>query len=213
MKTKICGVTNKEDAIWAINYGADYVGLNFFKESPRHVTAGTAAKWVSEVPPFANLVGVFVDAPLKEIVDTVVKLKLKGVQLHGSESPAMLNDLRQTLSGMGVKVFIVKAFRVQDESSLSALGDYQGAADYFLLDAHSADAMGGTGMTFNWDLALKAKDIGTPIFLAGGLTPENVKDAVKKVQPFAVDVASGVEKSPKRKDLKKVQDFIQNAKK
>lgn len=213
MKTKVCGITNKDDAIWAINYGADYIGLNFFKDSPRHITASTAAKWVGELPPFASVVGVFVDAPVKDIVDAVIKLKLKGVQLHGSESPATLNELRQTLSGLGHKIFIVKAFRVQDEASLSSLADFQGAADYFLLDAHSADAMGGTGTTFNWDLAVKAKDAGTPIFLAGGLTPENVKEAVKKVQPFAVDVASGVEKSPKRKDLKKVQDFIQNAKK
>jgi phosphoribosylanthranilate isomerase len=212
MKIKICGITNKEDAVWAINYGADYIGLNFYKDSPRHVSFVSANKWVPELPSFASLVGVFVDEAIPETVKIVDKLKLKGVQLHGAETPETITLLRVALEGLGRPVFIMKGFRMRDESSLRELEEYQATVDYFLLDAYVEDQMGGTGTVFNWDLAVKAKDLGKPIFLAGGLTPENVREAGKKVAPYAVDVASGVEKSPKRKDVKKVEDFIRNAK-
>src|SRR5688572_12085132 len=134
MKVKICGITNKDDAVWAINYGADFIGLNFWKESKRHVSPTTAAGWVPGLPPFASLVGVFVNADPDEIVHTVQKLNLKGVQLHGDETPAMASSLRLSLSGMGRPVFIIKAFRVKDADSLAAIGDYKDAVDYFMLD-------------------------------------------------------------------------------
>jgi phosphoribosylanthranilate isomerase len=212
MKVKICGITNKDDAIWAINYGADFIGLNFYKESPRHVSVASAEKWTTQLPPFASLVGVFVNAPQKDIAHAVAKLKLKGVQLHGDESPAFASELRSTLAQMGHPVFVIKAIRVQDESSMAAVPQFAESVDYIMLDAYSPEQPGGTGSRFDWDLAIRAKDAGKPIFLAGGLSPENVKEAVRKVGPFAVDVASGVEKSPKRKDTKKMQDFITNAK-
>lgn len=212
MKVKICGLTNKEDAVWALNYGADFLGINFWKESPRYVSFATAKKWVPELPSFASVIGVFVDADVKEMAQAVENLKLKGIQLHGEEPVEKASELRTMLDGKGLSVFITKAFRIQDEASLSKLPDYQPHVDYFLLDAFVEGQPGGTGATFNWDLAVKAKEVGKPIFLAGGLTPENVKEAGKKVAPFAVDVASGVEKSPKRKDSQKLNDFIKNAK-
>lgn len=213
MKVKICGITNKDDAVWALNYGADYIGLNFSKESPRHVSVTGASGWISHLPSFASAIGVFVNHDHDEIVQTVQKLNLKGVQLHGDETPAFLSSLKISLEGTGRSVFLIKAFRMHDEETLKVMPDYQTCADYFLLDSFQSDQAGGTGTRFNWDLAIKAKELGKPIFLAGGLTPENVKEAVKKIGPFAVDVASGVEKSPKRKDLQKMQDFIAHAKK
>lgn len=213
VKVKICGITNKEDAVWAVNYGADFIGLNFWKESSRHVTATTAAKWTVQLPPFVPLYGVFVNADQNEIVKTVEHMKLKGIQLHGDESASSVAALRVALEGSGLPVKIIKAIRMQNEESLKVLSEYRDLVDYFLLDSFVQDQPGGTGTRFNWDLAIKAKEIGKPIFLAGGLAPDNVKEAVKKVGPFAVDVASGVEKSPKRKDPDKIRDFINNAKK
>jgi phosphoribosylanthranilate isomerase len=150
MKVKICGLTNKDDAVWALNYGADYLGVNLWKESKRHVSLATATTWVPQLPSFASVVGVFVDAGQDEIVNAVVKLNLKGVQLHGDESPAMVSALRVALGGTGRTVFIVKAFRMQDESTLAKLQDYKDAVDYLLLDSfirniRAASASGSTG--------------------------------------------------------------------
>jgi len=214
MKVKICGITNKDDATWAINYGADYIGVNFWKGSKRYVSPASAVGWVPTLPSFANVVGVFVDAPAKDIVDAVTKMNLKGVQLHGGETPEDVRALKSALADSAeVPPFIVKAIRVKGPESLAEIDGFKGLADYVLLDAYVEDAPGGTGATFNWDVAAEAKTHGVPVFLAGGLNPDNVKDAAKKAQPYAVDVASGVEKSPKRKDLEKMRDFITKAKK
>jgi phosphoribosylanthranilate isomerase len=212
MKVKICGITNKDDATWALNYGADFIGINLYKESPRHNSVASAVKWAADLPSFAHKVGIFVNADQKEIVDATIKLKLSGVQLHGDETADFVKALRLELDGVGRPVFICKAVRVADESSLQSLADYAPVVDYFLLDANVPGVAGGTGQTFNWDLAAKAKEFGKPVFLAGGLNPDNVAQAVKKVGPFGVDVASGVEKSPRKKDLEKMKAFIQNAK-
>jgi phosphoribosylanthranilate isomerase len=212
MKVKICGITNKEDAVWALNYGADYIGLNLWKESKRHVSLATASGWVPQLPSFASLVGVFVNASEDEILHAVQKLNLKGIQLHGDETPAQIAALRLSLEGAGHKVFIVKAVRIKDADSVASMSEYKDVVDFFLLDSFHPEHLGGTGERFDWDLAVKAKEIGKPFFLAGGLVPDNVKDAIKKVQPMAVDVASGVEKSPKKKDLEKMKEFIKNAK-
>ncbi|MCG3203749.1 MAG: N-(5'-phosphoribosyl)anthranilate isomerase [Elusimicrobia bacterium] len=213
MKVKICGLTNKEDAVWAINYGADFIGLNLCKESKRHVSVSSASNWVAQLPSFATLVGVFVNATDEEILTAVQKLNLKGIQLHGDETPAFISALKISLAGAGRKVIIIKAFRIKDEESLTQISSYIDCVDYFLLDSYHPEQAGGTGERFNWDLALKAKEAGKPVILAGGLNPENVTDAIKKVQPMAVDVASGVEKSPKKKDLEKMKEFIRHAKK
>jgi phosphoribosylanthranilate isomerase len=142
----------------------------------------------------------------------VTHLNLKGVQLHGNESPEMVAQLKQELDGLGRPVFVIKAFRMHGEETLAELDSFADKADYFLLDSFVEGEPGGTGARFNWDLAVKALEKGKPVFLAGGLTPDNVKEAGKKVKPFAVDVASGVEKSPRKKDSEKIKNFIQNAK-
>jgi phosphoribosylanthranilate isomerase len=211
VKVKICGLTNKDDATWAINYGADYLGVNFYKESPRHVSVPTAVKWVPQLPPFVPVIGVFVDETNENILKAIDKLNLKGVQLHGNETVEQIAALRIEIEGQGRSVLIIKAFRVAGEESLAEIPRYADVVDHILLDARVEGEMGGTGQRFNWDLALKAKEWGKPVFLAGGLTPENVKEAGKKVKPFAVDVASGVEKSPRKKDSDKIKSFIDNA--
>jgi len=213
MKVKICGITNKDDAVWAINYGADFIGLNFYKESPRHISLSNVAQWIAQIPSFAQTVGIFVNETKENIVKAVDKLGLKGLQLHGDESPQFVKELKAAFQVQNRPIFIIKAFRIHDESSLPQLESFGKAADYFLLDSMVPGEVGGTGARFKWDLAVEAKKFGKPIFLAGGLNPENIREAVKKVAPFAVDVASGVEKSPKRKDLLKVQEFITRAKK
>lgn len=211
MKVKICGLTGKEDAVWALNVGADYLGFNFYKKSVRHI-AKKSASWILELPSFASTVGIFVDEEFKHIAEVVRSLRLKGIQLHGNESVESIKLLRDQLAVQANPVFIIKGFRVKDVISISELEAYKDVVDYFLLDAYVENIEGGTGHTFDWNLALEAKKIGKPIFLAGGLSPDNVKDAISHVQPFAVDVASGVEKSPRKKDFDKMKQFIENAK-
>jgi phosphoribosylanthranilate isomerase len=213
MKVKICGITNKDDATWALNYGADLIGVNFWKGSKRYVSPTNAAGWVPSLPPFAGVVGVFVDADPGVIADLAAKFNLKGVQLHGAETPDYVRLLKKALETTETPPFIIKAVRIKDANSVDALKDYVPLVDYFLLDAYVDGEPGGTGQTFDWSLAEKARALGKPIIVAGGLTPDNVKDAVKQAQPWGVDTASGVEKSAKRKDLDKMRLFITNAKK
>jgi phosphoribosylanthranilate isomerase len=213
MKVKICGITNKDDATWALNYGADFIGVNFWKGSKRYVSPGNAAGWVPALPAFAAVVGVFVDADPGDIADLAAKLNLRAVQLHGSETPDYVRLLKKALEDTETPPAIIKAVRMKDAGSAAALGDYAPLVDYFLLDSFVEGDPGGTGTAFDWSAVEPAKAYGKPVFLAGGLTPDNVKDAVKKTAPFAVDVASGVEKSAKRKDPEKMRAFIANAKK
>ncbi len=208
VKTKICGITCAQDATWAANLGADFIGLNFYKDSPRKISPQNALEILKEIPPFVSSVGVFVNEDSKNIIKLVKKLNLALVQLHGDETVEYCRQLKEAIPG----IKIIKAFRVKDETILDALRPYLEIADYFLLDAYVEDVAGGTGAIFNWDLAVKAKELGKPVFLAGGLTPENVQEAMDKVKPFAADVASGIERSPKRKDYDKMKDFITKAK-
>ncbi len=200
VRVKICGITSAADGRAAAEAGADLIGLMFYERSPRHVTFATAAEIVRALPPFIVKVGVFVnpeaDAVRRAIGDCGVSL----LQFHGEETPEFCTQFG---------VMSMKAFRVRDAASLAALPDYP--TDAWLLDAYSANAHGGTGAQFNWDLAIEAKRHGRPIFLAGGLTPENVAAAVGRVQPFGVDVSSGVESAPGRKDHAKVRAFVQAA--
>lgn len=204
-KVKICGVTNLEDALLVTNLGAEYIGLNLVKDSQRKVSVANAKEIVSKLPPFISPVGVFMDEDLQEAAKAAKKCGFKYVQLHGSESPEYCRQMFE-LTAMPV----IKAFRMQDEATLSQIPAYKEAVKFILLDSYVAGEPGGTGETFNWELALKALDFGIPVFLAGGLTPENVGDAVEKVRPFAVDVSSGVERLPKRKDFDKMKAFIRN---
>jgi phosphoribosylanthranilate isomerase len=209
VKVKICGITNEEDATWAANLGADYVGFNFYSQSPRKVSPASAAAIRAKLPPFVLPVGVFVDDGVDGVVKIVQKAGLKGVQLHGDQTP---EDCRALKEKLGPGVFVMKAARVSEAAHVEALAAFKDVCDYFLLDARSDAAMGGTGEKFPWELAAQAKSHGLPIFAAGGLTPDNVSQAIKKTQPFGVDVASGIEKSPKRKDYDKMKNFIDQAK-
>jgi phosphoribosylanthranilate isomerase len=198
VKVKICGITNVPDALAAAEAGADMLGLMFCEKSPRHVALPRAKEIVERLNPFVAKVGVFVN-PTEDLVRRAIgDCGLTLLQFHGDEPPEFCTRFG---------VMSMKAFRVRDSDSLRSLASYD--TDAWLLDAYSADKLGGTGVTFNWDLALEAKKPGKPIFLAGGLSPENVAEAVRRVQPFGVDVSSGVEVEPGQKDSAKVRAFIQ----
>lgn len=209
-QVKICGVTNEEDARWAENLGADYIGFNFCGESPRKVSAEKSGEIAQKCPPFVKKVGVFMNPQAAEIEKVLKKTQLDVLQLHGDETPEQASELKAKFQKK-----IWKAIRVQDEASLEKIQGFAGIADLILLDAYVPDQNGGTGKTFNWELVSKAKSFGLPIALAGGLTPENVSEAVKKTAPVVVDSASGVEKDghPRKKDMNKMMAFIMNAKK
>lgn len=203
-KIKICGITNVQDANWVSALGCEYVGLNFVAASPRKVSVAAAAKITSSLPPFVKSIGVFADASLNEITKTLRKAPLSGVQLHGEEFPEFCSQLKNNLNN----TVIIKTFRVRENWDPAVIEQYAAACDFFLFDAFKEDSLGGTGEAFNWD-ALLGLSINKPFFLAGGLTPENVAQAVAKVHPYAVDVASGVESSPRRKNFEKMKVFVQ----
>ena len=201
VKVKICGITNLPDGMAAAEAGADALGFVFYDQSPRRISVEAAAAFIPQLPPFVIKVGVFVNAPADLVVRAIRECGLNLLQFHGDEPPEYC--LQFGLMSM-------KAFRIRDDASLQALLGYH--TDAWLLDAYTPDKPGGTGETFNWDLALEARDWGRPIFLAGGLTPENVAEAVRRARPYGVDVSSGVEAGPGRKDHAKVKAFIQAAK-
>ena len=201
VKVKICGITNLPDGLAAAEAGADALGFVFYDESPRHISVEGAAALIRQLPPFVMKVGVFVNAPEDLVIRAVRECGLNLLQFHGDEKPDYC--LQFGLMSM-------KAFRIRDAASLQALQNYP--TDAWLLDGYSPGKPGGAGETFNWDLALEARNWGRPIFLAGGLTRENVAEAVQRAQPYGVDVSSGVEAAPGRKDHAKVRAFIQAAK-
>jgi phosphoribosylanthranilate isomerase len=197
VKVKICGITSVADALVAAEAGADLIGLMFYERSPRHVSLAQAAEISKALPPVVSRVGVFVNPDEDTVMRAIGTCGLSLLQFHGEEAPAFCTQFG---------LMSMKAFRVRDADSLLALPEYE--TDAYLLDAYSPDAHGGTGARFNWELAVAAKQHGRPIFLAGGLTPENVAQAVKQVVPFGVDVSSGVESAPGKKDPAKVRAFI-----
>ena len=201
VRVKICGITNLADAQAAAEAGADALGFVFYEKSPRFVSMKTAAEISRALPPFIMRVGVFVNPPKELVSKAIAECGLSLLQFHGDEPPEFC---------MQFGLMSMKAFRIRDAGSLKELPKYK--TDAWLLDAYSSDTLGGTGEVFNWDLAVEAQKTGRPIFLAGGLTPENVADAVRKVRPFGVDVSSGVESSPGKKDHNKVRAFINAAK-
>jgi len=200
-KVKICGITNLEDARVAAEAGADALGFVFCEQSPRCVTTDMAAAVISQLPLHIIKVGVFVNNDPDVVRRAIGQCGLNMLQFHGDEPPDYC--LQFGLMSM-------KAFRVLNAQSLEALSAYK--TDAWLLDAYAPNKFGGTGETFNWDLALDAQRRGRPIFLAGGLTPENVAQAVQRVHPYGVDVSSGVEAGPGKKDHEKVKNFISAAK-
>jgi phosphoribosylanthranilate isomerase len=199
VRVKICGITRVEDALLAARLGADALGFNFWPGSKRFVDPDAARAIVDRLPPFVTAVGVFVDQPPTEVLATAARSGVAAVQLHGDEGWEDVN---------GYPIPAIKAIRVAGPASLADLHRYRVRA--FLLDAPSA-GFGGSGLTCDWDVAREAARRAT-VILAGGLGPENVRDAIRAVQPWAVDVASGVEVSPGVKDPDKLRRFIENAK-
>lgn len=199
---KICGITNIEDAIECVRLGAHMLGF-VFADSPRQVEISTVKHINRIIGGDAKTVGVFTEES-DEVLSIMRECELTYAQLHGGQSERFVRKLGP---GRAIRVC-----RVQDESSIPILAAQQEAA-FYLLDTYKKGVAGGTGETFDWDLAVRAKSLGKPIFLSGGLSPENVADAIKAVEPFAVDVSSGVEERPGRKDLAKVKEFIDNVRK
>jgi phosphoribosylanthranilate isomerase len=197
VKVKICGITSAADAEAAIEAGADALGLMFYPGSPRYIPLETAQEIARSLPPYIMKVGVFADPDASDVVAAIQHCQLNVLQFHGSEMPEFC---------LQFGLMTMKAFRVQNADSLLPMSSYQ--TDAFLLDSYVKGKPGGTGEAFNWDLAVEAKKFGKPVFLAGGLTPQNVAQAIRKVQPFGVDVSSGVEQSPGKKDASKMQQFV-----
>ena len=200
VRVKICGITSADDARAAVGAGADALGFMFYEPSPRCVTPEQAAAIIAKLPTHVAKVGVFVDADEAAVRTTAAMAGLDTLQFHGSEPPEFCARF---------ELRTIKAFRVKDSGSLGKLPDYE--TDAWLLDSYVQGVPGGTGERFNWDLAVEAKRLGRPILLAGGLTPENVGEAVAQVTPYGLDVSSGVEAAPGRKDAAKVAAFIASA--
>jgi len=212
IRVKICGITSVADARYAVQAGADLIGLNFYPQSPRTVSETTAQEIRAVLPDHVWCVGVFVNAARTRIAALVESLDLDAIQFHGDEDATALE---------GWSAQTIQAVRVQQDESLSGLSAFSGLAelvarsqaDYVLLDTYRPGRYGGTGKTFAWE---EAASLPIPFLartiLAGGLTPENVAEAVRTVRPWAIDVASGVEFAPGRKDVEKLHTFIHNAK-
>lgn len=201
-RVKICGITSVEDALAAVEAGADALGFMFYPPSPRNLTPEAAREIIGALPPFVARVGVFVDATADEIRRTIAASGIDTLQLHGRETPEFC--------AAWSPYPVLKAFRVRGPESLEALPAYRGHS--WLLDSYVAGALGGTGQTFSWELAADAVRRGGRVVLAGGLTADNVADAVRAVRPWGVDVSSGVESAPGRKDAARVRAFVRAAK-
>lgn len=189
-KVKICGITNFDDADMAAKLGADALGF-IFAPSPRNISPEEARDIIKKLPPFVTTVAVFVNEDEKVIKETIDYCGIDIVQLHGDESPEMCKNFMPDT---------IKAFRVKDESIIEDMMVYKDSVKAFLLDTYSDKKAGGTGKVFDWDIACKIKLLDVPVILAGGLGPANIEKALKRVKPYAVDVNSGIESSPGKKD-------------
>ena len=201
VKIKICGITNIEDAMAAVDYGADALGFNFFKKSPRYIEPHKAAEIIAQLPPFIVPVAIFVNEREERIREILTSACIHGVQFHGDETPEFCQRFGN---------HVIKAFQVKDKESIKHMAHYRVSA--YLLDSYREGVRGGTGVTFDWHLAVVAKTFGR-IILAGGLNPDNVAEAVKLVQPYGVDVAGGVEREKGIKDHGKLKKFITEVRK
>ena len=199
VKVKICGITNWTDARRAVEAGADFLGFNFYPKSSRYVAPAAARRIVQRLPEGVASVGVFVNEPEPEMLAIARRVGLDYVQLHGDETAEMVSRIRRSFR-------VIKAIRVRDSFRVSQLGNFKQASS-ILLDGFDAHSRGGTGKSFNWKLA-KSAGRKRQIFLAGGLTPENTAEAVSAARPFAIDVCSGVESRPGKKDAARMRALI-----
>lgn len=196
-RVKICGITTTEDALEAVNAGADAIGLVFYAPSPRYVTIEQAQQIVAAVPPFVSVVGLFVNAPTKQIESVLTQVRIDIVQFHGDEAPSECEQ---------IKLPYYKAIRVKADTNLLQCAAEFKHAKALLLDTYTEAAFGGTGLVFDWSLI--PKNITKPVILAGGLVPENVSFAIQQVRPYAVDVSGGVELTKGIKDSAKIAAFM-----
>ena len=199
-RIKICGITNLNDAQVAVNAGASALGFIFHKKSPRYISPSKVRPIVEALPPFVTPVGVFVDTNEHAVRDICRLARISTVQFHGEESPGYCKRFKHFK--------IIKAFRVSEVFDFKTVLQYK--VDAYLFDTFADDAAGGTGKAFNWDL-LKNYTFDKPVILSGGLNPENVRQAIEALHPYAVDVSSGVEKSPGIKDYRLINTFCRAA--
>ena len=199
MRVKICGITNWPDAKVSVDLGADALGFNFYAPSPRSITPAGAWAIVRKLPPLITKVGVFVNWPADVVTALARALRLDAVQLHGNEPPSEASELAASFE-------VIKAFAVGPRFRVESLASYTGASA-FLMDGFRNGLYGGTGRTANWKVARAAKRYG-PVILAGGIRPDNVAEAIAKARPFAIDVASGVEKRPGKKDPAALRELM-----
>lgn len=202
-KIKICGITNKIDALAASELGVDMLGFVFYKKSKRYIGPFEAADIINELPTGIARVGVFVDEKKEDVLKIAEDAFLDTLQFHGDEMP-------EYCSYFSPKYKVIKAFRLRDKSDLKKINDYN--TDYYLFDSYERDCAGGTGKAFDWNI-LKDFEILKPVILSGGLSPDNVGRAIKEVAPFAVDVSSGIESAPGRKDTRLLKKFVENVRK
>lgn len=202
-RIKVCGITGQEDARAAVAAGADGLGFIFVEQSPRLVDPDMVRAITGNLPPFVDTVGVFRDEAIEMVEEIVNYCRLTLVQLHGSESPEYCKS---------ISCPVIKSFAIHSGTESHELAAYSDVVRGFLLDTYHKDLAGGTGMVFDWKLVEQIKPPG-PVILAGGLNPENVAEAIRMVKPFAVDVNSGVEYQPGRKDTDKLKSFADEVRK
>lgn len=203
-RVKMCGITNRYDAEEGVRAGVDALGFIFVDESPRFITPEVAREIISDLPPFVDCVGVFVDRDPKEVEEIIAYCGLSYAQLHGSEEPKYCERLARFTAPCKV----IKAFRVDGEAEPDLFIPYNDVAQGFLLDTYSKGIAGGTGLTFDWRIVGRLH-LQSPLILAGGLGPENVGEAIRLVRPFGIDVNSGVERAPGIKDADKLHAFME----
>lgn len=208
VEIKICGFKRKKDITDAINLGIRWIGLNFYEKSPRFMEEKEAELLIKSLSEDIKKIGVFVNPDEKKLFEMVKKIKLDGVQLHGNEPPSLLDKFKKIFP----EKILIKAIRVRKfEEVIKKIKLYR-TADYFLLDTYTENKFGGTGKIINENLILEKKLPWYKIFIAGGITPENVKEIIKKYKPFGIDVASGVEIAPGIKDIEKIKKLIEEVK-
>ncbi len=196
LKVKICGITNYQDAKAAIDMGADLIGFNFYRNSPRYIEPDKALEIIKKLPAFADIAGVFVNSTIEEIKDIITLCQLNWVQLHGDEKPKFCDELAI------LNIRTMKALRIKEKADIQEANKY--FTDAILLDAFHPEKYGGTGFAFDWNII---GHINKRVFLAGGINPDNVIEAVK-VGVYGIDVCSGIESSPGKKDHKKMKELF-----
>ncbi|MCM8767964.1 MAG: phosphoribosylanthranilate isomerase [Candidatus Omnitrophica bacterium] len=208
VEIKICGFKRKKDIVDAISVGIKWIGLNFYEKSPRYIELNEAKKLIEDLSNEVRKIGVFVNPDEKKLYETVKKIKLDGIQLHGNEPFSLIDRFKKIFP----EKIVIKAIRVKTKQEVLKKIKYYRMADFFLLDSYVEKKIGGTGILIDESKIEKNKLPFNKIFIAGGITPENVKDIIKKYKPFGIDIASGVEIAPGIKDIERIKKLIEEVK-